>query len=302
MGGFWRSRLGALVTVVLLAAVVLSGAVGVQVWRVTHPRRETGPSLEFASKLVPIEPVRFPASDGIQLSGWLVRGAPGAPPVLLCHDLGAEKGSLLNLAIALQKRGLTALAIDFRGHGESGGAGSTLGVAEKRDVIGAVDWLSRLDGVDTRRVGVYGVGLGAHAAVLAAGDRPALRVLVLDGIYPDASDPLVRKAYGGWAFAVRWLSGLPRFHYLLTNRFGTGSERAIDVLPRLEKRELLFLAAETDGPLGSTVRRIYEAVPERRETEKNLWVLPATMVTGLYGAQAEQYHEKVSQFLRDRLD
>ena len=90
---------------------------------------------------------------------------------------------MLTLGIALQKGGFTVLAFDFRGHGASGGTGSTLGLDEKRDVIGALDYLAA-SGVEARRIGVYGVGMGAHAAVLAAADRPSASVLVLSGLYP----------------------------------------------------------------------------------------------------------------------
>src|SRR4029453_354334 len=93
-----------------------------------------------------------------------------------------------------------------RGPGASGGTASTLGVDEKRDVIGAVDYLADLEGIDHRKVGAYGVGQGAHAAVLAAADRPALKALVLDGLYPDASYPLVRSAFEGWDFGERRLA------------------------------------------------------------------------------------------------
>ena len=50
------------------------------------------------------------------------------PPIVLCHDLGANKAAVLNVAIALSRAGGSVLLFDFRGHGESDGGRSTLSV------------------------------------------------------------------------------------------------------------------------------------------------------------------------------
>jgi len=60
--------------------------------------------------------------------------------------------------------------------------------------------------------------MGAFAAVLAARDRPALRVLVLDGLYPDVGYPLVRRAFDGWEVGVEHLAFLPRAIFSWSNR------------------------------------------------------------------------------------
>src|SRR5262245_30526216 len=179
----------AVLPVALLAICASIAAAAVQVYRVTHPPRQQDATSDLSTILVRVEEVSFTASDGIPLSGWLLRGQPDRPAIILSHDRGRSKGTLVNMIIPLHAAGFTVLAYDSRGHGASGGTASTLGVDEKRDVIGAVDYLATLEGIDHRKVGAYGVGQGAHAAVLAAADRPALRALVLDGLYPDAAYP-----------------------------------------------------------------------------------------------------------------
>ncbi|MCA9880689.1 MAG: alpha/beta hydrolase [Thermomicrobiales bacterium] len=47
------------------------------------------------------------------------RGAPGAPPVLVLHDLLAARGQLRDLADALTNAGWEAVLADVRGHGAS---------------------------------------------------------------------------------------------------------------------------------------------------------------------------------------
>ena len=298
---FWRSHVGAIVVVVLVACGVVLGATVVQVHRGTAPRRIDPPAIDFEAMRVPVSAVQFSASDGVPLDGWLLPGPPGAPAVILCHDAGSNRAALLNLAIRLQGDGFTTLLFDFRGHGQSGGTRSTLGLEEKRDVLGAADLLVRQLGPETKRVGIYGVGMGAYAAVLAAADRPALRVLVLDGLYPDVEFRLVRRVYAGWEFAVDRLAFLPRTVFSAMRGGAAPDERASDVIGALRGRDFLFLVPAGDGALADAMQRMYESIPAQADADGNLVVLPATQGDGLYDEQLARYHERVSTFFVTRL-
>ena len=298
---FWRSPLGALAVVLLIAAGGGIGATAYQVLRETAPPRSVEAPIDFESMMVRAEDVRFPSTDGIELAGWLIRGAPERAPIVLCHDLGSSKASLVNVALALSRDGFTVLMFDFRAHGDSAGERSSLGVLEKRDVLGAVDFLGSLEGLPTKRVGVFGVGMGAHAAVLAAADRPALRVLVLDGLYPDASYELARRVYLDWTFAVDHLSFVSG-GMLAALGGSTGPEaRAADVIGHLPGRDLLLLAPASDTRLADEMMRMYQTVPDQADADGNLVVLPATHADGLYASDLTRYHERVAEFFSTRL-
>jgi hypothetical protein len=176
-----------------------------------------------------------------------------------------------------------------------------LGVLEKRDVLGAVDYLVRSREIDSRRLGILGVGMGAHAAALAALDRPSLRVLVLDALYPDVSYPLVRRVYEGWPFGVEHLGFLPRKVFQVM----TGArceERADEALPALGRRDLLLVAPADDSALANEMERIYRTIPSEKDgIEGNLVTLPATLGTGLYGDDLERYLSRVCGFFESRL-
>jgi pimeloyl-ACP methyl ester carboxylesterase len=298
---FWRSPLGALAVVLLLAAGGGIGATAYQVFRQTAPRRATEAPIDFESMMVRAESVRFPSTDGIDLAGWLIRGAPDRAPIVLCHDLGSSKASLVNVALALSRAGFTVLMFDFRAHGDSAGERSSLGVLEKRDVVGAVDFLGTLEGLETKRIGVFGVGMGAHAAVLAAADRPVLRVLVLDGLYPDASYELARRVYLDWSFAVDHLSFVSGGMLAALNGSAGPEARAADVIGHLLGRDLLFLAPASDTRLADEMMRMYETVPDQADADGNLVVLPATHADGLYASDLTRYHERVAEFFSTRL-
>jgi pimeloyl-ACP methyl ester carboxylesterase len=298
---FWKTMPGVVVLLALSFLVVAGGVLGSRVYRITHPPRLGDDPLTLTSVVVPVEAVRFESSDGVSLDGWLLKGDPDRPFVVLCHELGRSKASGLDLGVRLQKSGFNILLFDFRGHGSSEGKASTLGIAEKRDIIGAIDYLDSLEGARVDRIGVYGVGMGAHAAVLAAADRPSIKVLVLDGLYPDPSFPLVRRVYGAWRFGAEHLDFAPRAAYAVMNMVSGGDYNAADALPHLVGRDVLLVAPATDAALAREMEAMYDAIPEQRDADGNLVLLPATRHDGTYGEDLEIYETRVAEFFWSRL-
>lgn len=298
---FLRSPWGAVLFVAAVALAVVLGATSLRVYAKTHPPSQAGSSVDFESVLVRVEPVEFSASDGVTLRGWLLPGEADRPPVVLCHDLGESKSSLVSTAIALRKSGFTVLLFDFRGHGESAGTRSTLGLHEKRDVLGALRFLRDAPAIDASRVGLLGVGMGAHAAVLAAAESPEVRVLVLDGLYPDPAFVLERDVYAEWGFAARHLGFVPRLAFTLINGASPRAQRAADVIGRLPGRHLLLLAPAGDSALAAEMQRMYGTIPDQQDADGNLVVLPATHTGALYGDQLARYQERVTGFFLGRL-
>jgi len=297
----WRFKTGAVCGSVLLAAATAVGITAVRVHAVTHPARQPPDEIDFQSIMMPVQRVEFPSIDGISLRGWMIQGRSDRPPILLCHDAGSSKASLVSLAIALHDRGFSLLLFDFRGHGASGGGASTLGLEEKRDILGALDFAKERWEEAARHVGVYGVGMGAHAAVLAAADHRALRVLVLDGLYPDVSYPLVRRVFAGWQPGVRNLAFVPNGLFALMNRTRIGRHRAADALPNLLGRDILLLAPVGDAELTDEMKIMVGSIPPQPDVDGNLVVLPATQVHALYGRDLGLHLSRVTEFFETRL-
>lgn len=298
---FWRSPLGAATVLVLLALSVL---VGISVVRVLHamtPPRHVASAIDFKSMKIAVREVEFQSADNLRLSGWLFAGRPGMPNVILCHDVGENKASLINLAISLNEDGFGVLLFDFRGHGTSADGRTTLGLHEKRDLLGAVDYLAGRPGHEDQRLGVFGVGMGAHAAVLAARDRPVVKVLVLDGLYPDVAYPLEREVFADWRFGARSLGFLPRSVFFALSGTGAGSQRAADHIDQLIGRHLLLLAPQGDERLVEEMREMYETIPEQIDADGNLVILPATQLDRLSADHLALYQARVREFFVDRL-
>jgi alpha-beta hydrolase superfamily lysophospholipase len=123
-------------------------------------------------------PVTFSAPDGTPLAGVLYetpnRSGPG---IVLVHMLGRSKDDWLWIADRLHEAGATVLALDLRGHGNSGGSGVML-EPMVTDVSAAVEWLAHRPGVRSG-VAIVGASLGANLAALAAAETAAVRAVAL---------------------------------------------------------------------------------------------------------------------------
>jgi alpha-beta hydrolase superfamily lysophospholipase len=120
-------------------------------------------------------PVNFSATDGTPLAGMLYEASSRtAPAVILVHMLGRSKDEWAFVADRLQEAGMTALALDLRGHGRSAGNGSEL-AAMVGDVRGAVNWLLGNPVLRPSAIAIVGASLGANLAALVAADVGAVR-------------------------------------------------------------------------------------------------------------------------------
>ncbi|HEY0005095.1 MAG TPA: alpha/beta hydrolase, partial [Pyrinomonadaceae bacterium] len=138
--------------------------------------------------------------DGTQARGWLLRGAEGAPAVILLHRYGADRSWLLNLGVKLNETtNFTVLWPDLRGHGPAPLTGSTtFGSLEGSDVSAALNHLRTLKTAQghpliAERAGLYGVELGGYAALQAAASQENVKALVLDSV-PASPRELLRAA------------------------------------------------------------------------------------------------------------
>ena len=125
-------------------------------------------------------PITLTSVDGTVLSGMFYEASPRpAPAVVLVHMLGRSKDDWGSIAERLEEAGITALAIDLRGHGRSGGSGSEL-PAMAGDVRAALSWLAAHPSVRSDAIGLVGASLGANlVAVAAAESLPGVRAVAM---------------------------------------------------------------------------------------------------------------------------
>lgn len=123
-------------------------------------------------------PVTWTGADGTTLAGLLYEAGRQGPGVVLVHMLGRSKDEWSGVASRLQEAGVTTLAMDLRGHGNSSGSGGTF-APMVGDVRAAAEWLVTRANVRAGSVAIVGASLGATLAAYAAADAPSVRAVAL---------------------------------------------------------------------------------------------------------------------------
>jgi pimeloyl-ACP methyl ester carboxylesterase len=118
-----------------------------------------------------------------------------ARPVVACHGLGASKDSdkYLLLAREVPRAGLALCRFDFRGSGESDGAGADSTVSSRiADLEAVLEFLARHPALDGP-AGLLGSSMGGFIALHVAARRPGMPVVTwnapatLRGLLPSGS-------------------------------------------------------------------------------------------------------------------
>ena len=287
-----------LVLLVLIAVPVVAGVALLKI--ATQPVVNTERQ-DPADLLLQAEEVHLTAADGVALSAWYVRGRGGHPAVVLCHDLGGNKSQLLNEAVVLNKAGFPVLLIDFRRHGDSAAARTTLGVTERQDVLAAAAWLKGRPGADPARLGGWGVGMGAYALALAAMEDASFKALALDSIYPDVEREAGRLVRDRIPPALRFLVPVATS---MTGPYLHCRIEDFDVAKRLTAlsgRNVLFISGSETPERAQEEKALYEALPEGRDGGKNLMELGRSGLAGLYAGDRTRYDTTLQEFFRSSL-
>jgi pimeloyl-ACP methyl ester carboxylesterase len=180
-----------IVLLLLLAAAAISAWIVISITRPPRGQYLVTPQTfsQLSGPVLKATDETWSNRDGTRASGWLIRGAPGAPAVILYHRYGADRSWLLNLSVKLNEAtNFTVLWPDLRGHGPNPTVKWTsLGPSEGEDAGAAIDYVRSLktpsgEKQTAEAIGLYGVELGAYAALAAAANRSEVRALVLDSI------------------------------------------------------------------------------------------------------------------------
>ena len=138
-------------------------------------------------------------ADGTTARGWLLRGAPNAPAIIMLHGYGTDRSYVLNLGVKLnESTDFTVLMPDLRGHGaDPTVANTTFGGCETEDTLSAIKFLRELKNGETafvgENIGLFGIELGAFVGLSAAVKDESVKALVLDSV-PAQSDEVLDLA------------------------------------------------------------------------------------------------------------
>jgi fermentation-respiration switch protein FrsA (DUF1100 family) len=277
---------GALVVILLLQFMVVPAFnVGV----ITHAPR---PAIRAATTLryPGARDVTFSTPDGVRLAAWYVPGRNQASVILMHGSHGTRITELPYLRF-LADAGYAVLAVDARGHGESGGETNALGWYGDRDVAGAYRFLTHQAGIDPRRIAGLGLSLGAEELLRAAGRGVPLAAIIADGAGASTSTDSALTAHGADApvyHAVTWLTY--RGVELLS---GEHEPQGLTDVLHATSTPVLLIASSARNEL--LLNQHFQQLLGR---SAQLWWLPNTGHTEGYGDHPARYRTRILDFLR----
>ncbi|MGH8727111.1 MAG: alpha/beta hydrolase [Burkholderiales bacterium] len=149
--------------------------------------------------------VRLPVKNALgvydEMHGWFIP-AKGQKVLLYLHGNGGNIGSNLPHAVRFQRLGFSVFIVDYRGYGQSSGAHPTESQVYE-DAHAAWNYL-QAQGVDPKRIVIYGHSLGGAIAIDLAARVEEAAGLIVEGTFTSMRDAVVR---GGkyWMFPVDFL-------------------------------------------------------------------------------------------------
>ncbi|HXQ73760.1 MAG TPA: hypothetical protein VN844_24880 [Pyrinomonadaceae bacterium] len=311
---FGKRLLKSLLPILLVIGLAVVGFFSYVVYCVSRPAKRpyvVTPQgfTQISGRAIKVTDETWANEDGRKSRGWLLKGAEGAPAVILLHRYGGDRSWLFNLGVKINETtNFTILWPDLRGHGETPPVKWTsLGAYEGDDVLAAIRFLRTLQSENKKTLvgdmfGVYGVELGAYSALKAASREAQIKVLVLDSVTTSPVALLntaVSTCTGTENGFVQYLSRTAMKTYLLG---AFDSTPACDIARSIRETRVMLLSGGDAGHLKDETVSLKSCfpVPGNVETRTDL-PLSGFSLPSATGEQGEAYDRIVIEFFDTNL-
>ena len=214
------------------------------------------------------EAIEFKATDGLTLRGVWMPASGFDKVVIILHGHGGSYDFDLYRAPALHEAGFNVLLFDFRAHGRSEGRRMTFGYEERRDVLGAIEFLHSRG---MQHIGLLGFSYGGIVSMMVTPVCPDVEAVISDGgparMRTAIAARAVEMGLPAWlARPLAWLIlsmtsirlGANLFHY-----------EPIRWVGKISPRPILFIHGDADQYLPDFDELFAAARPP-----KELWRMP----------------------------
>ncbi len=264
----------------------------------------------LSSRAAQVTEEKWTNKDNTPARGWLLRGSDNAPAVILLHRYGADRSHILNLGVKLNEAtNFTVLMPDQRGHGMNPAVNYTsFGGCESDDMGSAIAFLrsqktpaqTPLVGQD---IGVYGVEMGALAALSGASKDPAVKAAVLDSV-PSDSDGLVAsvidRRYPFMSSVTSRLGQLGAYPYFYEGCYTRVP--SCDLARTMADRNVLLLAGIDAPEFQDPTTKLGRCFPNTTKAETKADLSPSgNAIINASMEVSEAYDQRVIDFFRRSL-
>jgi len=227
--------------------------------------------------------LRIPTDDAETLHAWWIEHPTPRGQVVFFHGNGGNLSLWLGLLVDMRRRGLSVLAVDYRGYGASTGSASERGLYRDADATLRI-FSEKLRRKDVPTI-YWGRSIGSSIAAYAASRAPALSsVEGPDGLVLDSPFPEVGAI----------LAGNPVMQFLhLFSSYAFPTSRFLEQ----HERPLLVVHGDADSIVPfSAGRRVFE---HARSAQKTFAVMPGADHNDLDHVDPDAYWKAVDAFVAD---
>ena len=275
--------------IVLFVGIV--AILSVLVYKVSHPEAVLEGVNPSHYRLPSLE-VIVPSTGGYDIEGWWIPGLKTDPGIILAPGYGMNRVDSLSLAAALHKEGFNLLVYNQRGQGQLSKVASTLGLYEADDMSNALRYMqSRLENKDSV-LGIWGVDVGARAALTVSAEFPQVHAIVADSAYDAIADFLDYRIVEDFGLDNSIVNfGCYQIFRLAHYRRAMSMNDKLPV-QALYDRTVLFIKGENRPRLASLTTAIYGRI----RPQKEMVPFPVSATHMMSEEDSKNYNRKVVGF------
>ena len=248
-------------------------------------------------RALPSTEYHITSHDGLPLYARFYEYAPGAPIEIMFHGYrGSAERDLCGGVQRCFALGRSALLVDQRCSGKSGGHVITFGIRESRD---CVDWANFMaKEFPDRKFILTGISMGGSTVLMAsAHPLPPQVVGILDDCGFTSARAIIQKVIADMHLPPRLSYPFVRLGALLFGGFDPDSGSALEAVKKCRLPVFFFHGEADDFVPCDMSRENYEACASR----KILYTVPGAGHGLAYPADQEGYLKVLDDFFRDDL-
>jgi pimeloyl-ACP methyl ester carboxylesterase len=284
---FFRLILPA-IGILILGVIVIFGFM---TYKITHPEAVPEP-INPSFYLLPSLEVTIPATDGTNIPAWWIPGLKNAPGIILAPGYGMNRSDALSLAAELHENGFNVLVYAQRGSNVSPKKASTLGLYEADDLLNAIRLLQSRPESNPLRIGIWGVDLGAYAALKAAGSFPEVRAIAVDSAFGSIREYMDYRILEDFGLDNRLVQFSCYQMFRLVHIFSGFPFNEPLPLKALSECTILFIKGENRPFLGTKTANIYNRI----HPQKEMTSFKTSRIHMMEGEDLKSYDRQVANF------
>ncbi|KAA8747664.1 MULTISPECIES: alpha/beta hydrolase [Paenibacillus] len=291
------------IALALLVALVFFVSYKVVDTLLHHPR-DTNVSYELNMEKTPYEEVEFKSMKndntirGTFFPASISSGTASNKTIIVVHGYTSNrlvKGRTPKLVEHFVPKGYNVLAFDLSSQGKSDGDLITLGLHEKYDLLGAVDYLKSRDHAGDH-IGVIGFSMGAATSLLATSESDDIQAVIADSPFRNAG-LFLREG-------LPFFSGLPAFPFSYTSTWmadwvfnvDLDSVSPMDAVKKMQDKPVMLIHGTGDQQISyKNTEKIYESLKNNPNAE--VWYPQNTEHIDAINHYPTDYFQRVDHFM-----